>query len=217
MVNIFRKKDPFDPSGLEGLTQAEQEAVLARVAVREQELLEPKKETKPDRVAPAVEKRVKELEKQKGFSRLRQKLIKQAAARERQKKVGAKAPIKQRLREIAPTVTKRGLSPFQRKILQRERVLKFLKQTPPMDRAKALNKSSEFQRARDAIRGVDSLEAAKAGGGLVKNTPAQLAQQKLKEKMNAAGRSREIGEETGLTPGGLRIKSPRLKASPSLL
>ncbi len=217
MVNFFRKKDPFDPAGLEGLTRAKQEEVLARVAVREQELLEDKKEPTVEPIGPVVEERIKRLEKQKGFSRLRQRLIDEAVARERQKEIEAKAPIKQRLRQLAPTVTKRGLSPFQRKILQRERVLKFLKQTPPMDRARALNKSSEFQRARDAIRGVDSLKAAKTGGGIVKDTPAQLAQQRLRDGMNAANQTRDIGEKTGLAPGGLRIKSSRLKAPPSLL
>lgn len=220
MVLFGKKKEPFSTEGLEKLSREEQEAVLSRVAVREAELLEKKKKkpTSKKELDIEVEKRVKVIEKQKGFSRLRESLAKAEEKRRLQKELQSKQPIKKRVQQFIPT-TRRGISPMQRRILNRERVLKLLRETKPMDRARVLNHSSEFIKARDAIRGVNSLEKAKNQSGLVsfQNSQVQQAQERFKDKINAAKLKTQTGEKIQSTFGGIGIIASKLKAPPSLL
>lgn len=215
---LFRKKDPFDPTGLEGLSALEQEKVLTRVASREFELLEGPKTKKT--ISGEAEQRIKTLEKQKGFSRTRQAFIDAAQRRREQKKRSAQTPIAGRLRGLASTTVQRGLSPLQRNILKRDRLLKVIKQTPPMDRARLLNRSSQFQQARDAVKGVNSV--ARTGGGLTRFQDSKV-QQKLAEQraktMAATQGQKIIGEKTGLILGGSssNVLPSRLKGPTRLL
>lgn len=186
------RKDPFSVEPLKGLTLEEQERALTQISGREAELIQGR-EAKASaisraRVSKAISPGIKKLEKVPLSQRVRESLEK----KERDRKVKKSAQITsakglsaiQRLRQAAdsPIPTGRGLSPFQIKIIRRERIMKRVRDTPPMDRPKMLSRSDPFKAIIREIRGVPEPSSS----GLVKGSPSQLAQEELRRKITEA-------------------------------
>ncbi len=109
------------------------------------------------------------------------------------------------------TRSSQPLTKFQKNILQRERVLRLIRKTPPMDRPKALRGTNNFLEQRDVIR--SDIKPRKMTSGIIplEQSKAQQAQARFKEKINSAkrqtiGEKTEVSKFSGVAP--FRLKAP---------
>ncbi len=207
----LERRDPFATKGFEKLSLEEQEEALTRVATEEARLIEKEKQA---RIGKAVSPGIRKLRKKSISQRGREFLEKKQQERRRGESKAVASPVR-----LSTPLPSQRLSEFQKKILEREKVLALLRRTPPMARAREMRKASSFQRQLDSIRGFDAIEKARGNvgrtqSGLVKGSPAQEAQRRFKEKVNSANQGLALNQE-GIQRGG--VLPSRLKAPPTLL
>ncbi len=117
---------------------------------------------------------------------------------------------------LSTSIDRKPLSPLQRNIIKRERVMRFLRDTPPMDRPKALRNTDNFKQQRDQIRSDLKLKQKSTSLIAFEDSPAQKAQARFRDKINNRNNQRKQNQEGG-SIDKLRVLSSRLKAPPRLI